>query len=148
MNGNPEGMAAAINGARMPLKFLLYEALCLMSHMVRQSEGPPSGRPRRSHDQMTTDNVSHHYDAVAGMKRRREASSRMEPMACGCRDDWTCRCHDTPSDWGSDDRWGEGYIEGYVAGATDALRRVWVFIPQPDRAYVEALAHEYRDRAA
>lgn len=26
--------------------------------------------------------------------RRRDAAQRAEPLACGCRDPWPCRCHD------------------------------------------------------
>lgn len=33
----------------------------------------------------------------AGFARQRIAASRrMEPMPCGCRDPWLCRCRDTP----------------------------------------------------
>lgn len=28
--------------------------------------------------------------------RRRQAAHRCEPLDCGCRDKWTCRCDDNP----------------------------------------------------
>lgn len=37
--------------------------------------------------------------AVTDLRRRREAGRRLAPMACGCPDPWTCRCHEgEPSD--------------------------------------------------
>ena len=33
---------------------------------------------------------------LAGLKRRGQASQRMQPRACGCRDPWPCRHHDEP----------------------------------------------------
>ena len=33
---------------------------------------------------------------VSQLQRRREASYRMAPLACGCRDPLSCRCHDDP----------------------------------------------------
>lgn len=36
---------------------------------------------------------AHHY--IAACRRRRDASYRVEPLDCGCRDPWTCRCHDS-----------------------------------------------------
>jgi hypothetical protein len=28
------------------------------------------------------------------LRRRRDAALRLEPLVCGCRDPWPCRCHD------------------------------------------------------
>jgi hypothetical protein len=39
--------------------------------------------------------VSRPEDTVAGqLARRRDAAHRCEPLECGCRDPWLCRCHD------------------------------------------------------
>lgn len=35
-------------------------------------------------------------DNLAALRRRREASRRLPPLACGCVDPWTCRCDDPP----------------------------------------------------
>lgn len=35
---------------------------------------------------------------IHGLRRRRAASQRAEPLACGCADPWTCRHHDSPVD--------------------------------------------------
>lgn len=35
-------------------------------------------------------------DLTAQLRRRREASRRVIPLDCGCRDGWTCRCTDPP----------------------------------------------------
>lgn len=35
---------------------------------------------------------AHHY--IAACRRRRAASYRAVPLDCGCRDPWTCTCHD------------------------------------------------------
>jgi hypothetical protein len=35
-------------------------------------------------------------DTVAGLHRRRQASRRLVPMACGCPDPWPCRCSQPP----------------------------------------------------
>jgi hypothetical protein len=37
-----------------------------------------------------------HADTVAGLHRRRNASWRMLPLDCGCRDPLGCRCDDPP----------------------------------------------------
>jgi hypothetical protein len=35
-------------------------------------------------------------DTVAGLHRRRQASPRLVPMACGCPDPWPCCCRQPP----------------------------------------------------
>lgn len=34
-------------------------------------------------------------DVPAQLERRRDAAHRSEPLECGCRDPWTCRCRDS-----------------------------------------------------
>jgi hypothetical protein len=35
-------------------------------------------------------------DTVAGWRRRRQPSWRLEALPCGCRDPWPCRCRARP----------------------------------------------------
>lgn len=37
-----------------------------------------------------------HGDGLAALHRRRRASLRSVPLACGCRDPWPCRCSRPP----------------------------------------------------
>ena len=36
------------------------------------------------------------HTVAADWKRRQEAARRMEPLDCGCRDQWQCRCTEPP----------------------------------------------------
>jgi hypothetical protein len=45
----------------------------------------------------------HHY--IAGLRRRRAATYRVEQLDCGCRDPWTCRHYDG----GPSERLVDGY---------------------------------------
>lgn len=95
--------------------------------------------------------TAHHYNVVAGLKRRREASRRLPPLAhhrCGTSDPWICHCDDDPEPSEHElDGWGDAFSEGFRAGARDALRKVWRLVPAGHREAVERLAHDYRGAA-
>jgi hypothetical protein len=46
-------------------------------------------------------------DYLAGLRRRREASYRLPPLDCGCRDPWPCRCYEPPP--------SDHQLDGWVA---------------------------------
>lgn len=41
----------------------------------------------------STSEYSAQSATMDGWKRRRAATKRLVPLACGCRDPWLCRCH-------------------------------------------------------
>ena len=68
-----------------------------MSDQTEPRNGPP---PRESGGRAHTlgpahtqvdDNHDTHADYIAGLKRRRAATYRVQPLDCGCRDPWICR---------------------------------------------------------
>lgn len=58
-----------------------------MTHGAKSEPAPRQDRPTSNHT------VS--LDLTA-LDRRRKAAHRCEPLECGCRDSWTCWCHDNP----------------------------------------------------
>ena len=51
----------------------------------------------------------------AQLRRRREASYRLPPLACGCRDPWPCRCHERCPCCGQEPPPSDHALEGWVS---------------------------------
>lgn len=51
--------------------------------------------PALYHQDRPTTNHTLSLD-LSALDRRRKAAHRCQPLECGCRDSWTCRCHDNP----------------------------------------------------
>jgi hypothetical protein len=54
-----------------------------MPQTSNRPEGTPRPAPNRN---QITPSIPGRYDLAAGLARRREAASRLPPLACGCRD--------------------------------------------------------------
>lgn len=54
-------------------------------------------------------------DIQSQLARRREAVKRLEPLDCGCRDGWTCRCTEPPL--------SDNAIDGWRDAAAHVLRQ-------------------------
>jgi hypothetical protein len=70
------------------------------------------------------------FDTVAGLHRRRYASQRSIPLACGCPDPWTCRCTDPPLSDYAVDGWRNAVEHVLATGQTpilpiEVLQRLW-----------------------
>ena len=57
---------------------------------------PPRGEPDHAASaaakHLNNASLDGHAHTVAALRRRREASWRLPPLECGCRDPWRCRC--------------------------------------------------------
>jgi hypothetical protein len=66
-------------------------------------------------------------DTVAGLHRRREASRRFVPLACGCPDPWPCRCSQPPLSDRALEAWADAVAHlgahGLTAIAPPAVRQ-------------------------
>ena len=61
---------------------------------TKERDRPAANRGGLRHDQ---DVDTSECDGVAAdLRRRWEASWRLPPLDCGCRDPWPCRCTDPP----------------------------------------------------
>ncbi|MCU1615953.1 MAG: hypothetical protein JWO98_3493 [Frankiales bacterium] len=56
----------------------------------------PSDKPQKSFVRRHCTVATLRQDTLSQMKRRREASRRMEQLDCGCRDPWGCDCSQPP----------------------------------------------------
>jgi hypothetical protein len=54
----------------------------------------------------------------AQLRRRREASYRLVPLDCGCRDPWPCRCHERCHCCGHEPPPSDHELDGWVAAIT------------------------------
>jgi hypothetical protein len=108
-------------------------------------DGAPEG-PIRSSGRLTTTPASQNtaqgrppvFDALAGLRRRREHAVRSEggdPDYPGDR-----KFHRPTTGLRA-----AGYRYGFSCGGADALRRVWPFIPAEHRSEVSRIAADYRD---
>ena len=64
---------------------------------MRYPPPPKNGEGRDHHSPANTQEIHNHTDSsecIAGYRRRREASRRVQPYrdVCACTDPWTCRC--------------------------------------------------------
>jgi hypothetical protein len=53
-------------------------------------------KPRKSFERRHCTVAPPAQDTLSQIKRRREASRRMEQLDCGCRDPWACDCSQPP----------------------------------------------------
>lgn len=69
-----------------------------------------------------------HY--IAGLRRRRAATDRVERLACGCRDPWTHRCTGDPTSERMADAYKDAVAHLGLLGLTaaprvDEMRQLW-----------------------
>ena len=55
-------------------------------------------------------------DYLSQLKRRRAAAHRSNPLHCGCRDGWTCRCTEPPLSEHALDGWRDAAQHVLAAG--------------------------------
>lgn len=83
---------------------------------MTQIEVGPRGEHLEGYDTNQTTTANHHEAGStlysSALRGRRDASRRSEPLACGCRDPWTCMCFDGEPT--------EKAVDGYAA-AVDHL---------------------------
>lgn len=58
---------------------------------MRGGAAPPGNRPHHQSPRQADTQRSRLAD---DLRRRRDAARRLPPLECGCRDPWTCRCHE------------------------------------------------------
>jgi hypothetical protein len=69
-------------------------------------------------------------DTLAALHRRRQASRRMVPLACGCADPWPCRCTDPPLSERAIENWRDTALHVLSTGylpvlPIEARRALW-----------------------
>lgn len=89
---------------------------------------------------------SHQHNGLAGLaawKRRHAAAHRSEPLDCGCRDPWTCRCTEPPLSDHAIDGWRDAALrllfDGQVPILPLEVRRALWRRGGPDRVLAEQL---------
>ncbi|KUH90765.1 hypothetical protein AU187_24500 [Mycobacterium sp. IS-1556] len=83
------------------------------------------------------------HSGVAAWKRRHEAARRVEPLDCGCKDSWTCRCTEPPLSDHALDGWRDAALRLLFCGELpllpiEVLRALWQR-GGPDRVLAEQL---------
>ena len=104
---------------------------------MRVSPGAEPGDTKTAwHGQYFDHRTAEHRCTPAQLRRRREASWRCEPLPCGCRDPWICRCYPPLS------REGQSRPVPFVmlSVALAALRRAWLLADDGDRVVLADIA--------
>jgi hypothetical protein len=105
-----------------------------MSHKAE----PPALGAGGTADERSTKADSDTYPAQ--LRRRREASYRLPPLDCGCRDPWPCRCRPRR-------RTSRPVPFVMLSVALSTLRRAWFLADEGDRIVLADIAAVLTDLA-